>query len=116
MGSKLFAPQIRDRQPTRGGGGATPPTGIRPDDGPAGGVGVDESMQQIVNGLKYDTEKAARVASNEYWDGHNWDRDGRNTYLYKDPERPVLPPPYLAMGRGAGPHRAGEPGRIGIEV
>ena len=24
------------RQPTRGGGGATPPAGIRPDDGPAG--------------------------------------------------------------------------------
>ena len=23
------------RQPTRGGGGATPPIGIRPDDGPA---------------------------------------------------------------------------------
>ena len=67
-------------------------------------------MEQIVNGLKYDTDAAARVASNEYWDGHNWDRDGR------DPERPVLPPPYLAVGRGAGPHRASEPGRIGIEV
>ena len=40
-------------------------------------------MEQIVNGLKYDTEKADLVASNEYWDGHNWDRDGRNTYLYK---------------------------------
>ena len=40
-------------------------------------------MEQMVNGLIYDTEKAARVASNEYWDGHNWDRDGRNTYLYK---------------------------------
>ena len=40
-------------------------------------------MQQIVNGLNYDTEKADLVASNEYWDGHNWDRDGRNTYLYR---------------------------------
>ncbi len=70
------------RQPTRGGGGATPPAGIRPDDGPAGGVGVDD-MEQIINGLKYDTDAAARVASNEYWDGHNWDRNGRNTYLYK---------------------------------
>ena len=40
-------------------------------------------MEQIVNGLKYDTDAAARVASNEYWDGHNWDRNGRNTYLYK---------------------------------
>nr|WP_303714803.1 hypothetical protein [Methanoculleus marisnigri] len=42
-------------------------------------------MEQIVNGLKYDTDAAARVASNEYWDGHNRDRDGRNTYLYKTP-------------------------------
>ena len=40
-------------------------------------------MQQIVNGLIYDTEKADLVASNEYWDGHNWERDGRNTYLYR---------------------------------
>ncbi len=40
-------------------------------------------MEQIVNGLKYNTEKADLVASNEYWDGHSRDRDGRNTYLYK---------------------------------
>jgi hypothetical protein len=40
-------------------------------------------MQQIVNGLKYDTDAADLVASNEYWDGHNWERDGRNTYLYR---------------------------------
>ena len=31
----------------------------------------------------YDTEKADRVASDEYFDGSNWDRGGRNTYLYK---------------------------------
>ena len=42
-------------------------------------------MEQIVNGLKYDTEKAARVASDRYWDGRNWERSGRNTYLYKTP-------------------------------
>ena len=71
------------RQPTRGGGGATPPTGIRPDDGPAGGAGVDESMQQIVNGLNYDTEKADLVAHDRYFDGSNWERHGRNTYLYR---------------------------------
>ena len=40
-------------------------------------------MKQIINGLKYDTEVADLVASNRYWDGQNWSRDGRNTYLYK---------------------------------
>jgi len=34
------------RQPTRGGGGATPPTGIRPDDGPARGAGADETWNR----------------------------------------------------------------------
>ena len=40
-------------------------------------------MQQIVNGLIYDTDAADLVASNEYWDGHNWGRDGGNTDLYR---------------------------------
>ena len=38
-------------------------------------------MEQIVNGLKYDTEKADLVASNEYWDGHNWDREDRKSVV-----------------------------------
>lgn len=42
-------------------------------------------MQQIVNGLKYDTDTAALVASDRYFDGSNWDRNGRNTYLYRTP-------------------------------
>jgi hypothetical protein len=40
-------------------------------------------MQQIIGGLLYDTETAEEVASDQYWDGHNWERRGRNTYLYK---------------------------------
>ena len=40
-------------------------------------------MEQIINGLKYDTKVADLVASDRYWDGHSYDRDGRNTYLYK---------------------------------
>ncbi|MDR9817698.1 MAG: hypothetical protein RJR34_13230 [Candidatus Methanoculleus thermohydrogenotrophicum] len=66
-----------------GGRVRAPPGGIRPDDGPARGAGVDESMQQIVNGLNYDTEKADLVASDRWWDGHNFERNGRNTYLYR---------------------------------
>ena len=40
-------------------------------------------MRQIVNGKLYDTEKAQLVAHDRYWDGSNWDRHGRNSYLYK---------------------------------
>lgn len=40
-------------------------------------------MQQIVNGLRYDTDKAEKIASDDYWDGSNHDRNGRNIYLHK---------------------------------
>jgi hypothetical protein len=40
-------------------------------------------MEQIVDGLKYSTENADLVASDRYRDGSNFDRDGRNTYLYR---------------------------------
>jgi len=40
-------------------------------------------MKQIINGKLYDTDKAMLVASNRYWDGSNWQRHGRNTFLYK---------------------------------
>jgi hypothetical protein len=40
-------------------------------------------MKQIIDGKEYDTDKARLVASNRFWDGSNWDRNGRNTYLYK---------------------------------
>ena len=40
-------------------------------------------MKQIINGVRYDTEKAELVADDKYWDGHNWDRKGRNKSLYK---------------------------------
>jgi len=42
-------------------------------------------MQQIITGIRYDTEKAEVIASNEYWDGSNWERHGRNLHLYKSP-------------------------------
>jgi hypothetical protein len=40
-------------------------------------------MKQIVDGLRYDTETADKVAHDHYWDGSNWERHGRNTYLYR---------------------------------
>ena len=40
-------------------------------------------MQQVILGKRYDTEKADVVASDSYWDGSNWDRHGRNVFLYR---------------------------------
>ena len=40
-------------------------------------------MQAIINGKRYDTEKAELIAHNRYWDGHNFERQGRNQFLYK---------------------------------
>ena len=40
-------------------------------------------MQEIIGGKRYDTETALCIADNNYWDGHNWERGGRNRYLYK---------------------------------
>mgnify|MGYP001098704628 CR=1 FL=1 len=42
-------------------------------------------MKQICNGMLYDTEKAQLVAHDAFWDGRNWERNGRNTYLYRTP-------------------------------
>lgn len=40
-------------------------------------------MRKIIDKKVYDTENAVLIASDRYWDGSNWDRCGRNTYLYK---------------------------------
>lgn len=40
-------------------------------------------METIISGKKYNTATAQLVASDRYWDGHNWERHGRNQYLYR---------------------------------
>lgn len=42
-----------------------------------------QHMVRIVNGKRYDTDKAQLVASDCYWDGHNWERRGRNRWLWR---------------------------------
>lgn len=44
-----------------------------------------KGMRAVIGGVRYDTEKAEVIASDCYWDGHNMERNGRNTYLYKTP-------------------------------
>ena len=43
------------------------------------------NMSKIVNGKRYSAKTATVIASNEYWDGHNNVRNGRNTYLLRTP-------------------------------
>ena len=40
----------------------------------------------IVNRKKYSTETATLLASDVYWDGHNFERNGRNEFLYRTPK------------------------------
>lgn len=41
------------------------------------------SMSEVIGGVRYDTEKSTLVADDLYWDGHNFEHHGRNTFLYR---------------------------------
>ncbi len=40
-------------------------------------------MSKIVNGKRYSTEPSTLIASNEFWDGSNYERSGTNRHLYR---------------------------------
>ena len=40
-------------------------------------------MKAVIDGKLYNTETADTIASDCFWDGHNFERKGRNTYLMK---------------------------------
>jgi len=44
-----------------------------------------ENMVRIIGRKRYSTKTATLIASDAYWDGSNWERHGRNTFLYKTP-------------------------------
>lgn len=44
-----------------------------------------EQFTRIVNRTRYSVETATLLASDCYWDGHNFERSGRNTFLYRTP-------------------------------
>jgi len=46
----------------------------------------NKNFERIVNRKKYSVATATLIASDEYWDGHNWERGGRNTFLYRTPK------------------------------
>ncbi len=43
----------------------------------------DSNMKAVIGGKRYNVGTAKLLASNEYWDGSNFERNGRNTFLYK---------------------------------
>lgn len=42
-----------------------------------------DNMTRIIGRKKYSTKTAVLLAGNDFWDGHNWERHGRNTFLYR---------------------------------
>ena len=44
------------------------------------------SIQAIIDRRRYDTDTATLLAGDDYWDGHNWERGGRQTFLYRTPK------------------------------
>jgi len=45
-----------------------------------------DKLTRVVGRKKYSVETATLLASDCYWDGHNWERHGRNTFLYRTPK------------------------------
>ena len=45
-----------------------------------------EPMNKTINKTEYDTDKATLVAGDDHFDGNNFERQGRNTFLYRTPK------------------------------
>lgn len=44
-----------------------------------------ENFTRIVDGKRYSTATATLLAHDAYWDGQNYERRGRNCFLYRTP-------------------------------
>ena len=44
-----------------------------------------DEFSRIVDRKRYSTKSATLLANDAYWDGHNFERQGRNTFLYRTP-------------------------------
>jgi len=45
-----------------------------------------EKFTRIINRKRYSVKTATLIAGDDYWDGHNFERHGRNTFLYRTPK------------------------------
>lgn len=60
-----------------------------------------EKFTRIVDRKRYDVGTATLLASDAYWDGHNWERHGRNTFLYRTPRGNYF---YVCLSQWQGEH------------
>ena len=44
---------------------------------------IPEKMKQVIEGLRYDTERSTLLCGDDWWDGHNWERGARQRFLYR---------------------------------
>jgi hypothetical protein len=44
-----------------------------------------KDMTAIIDRKRYSTTTATLLAGDDYWDGRNYERSGRNTFLYRTP-------------------------------
>ena len=44
-----------------------------------------ETMEAIIGRVRYRVNGSTLLAHDEYWDGSNYERQGRNTFLYRSP-------------------------------
>lgn len=48
-------------------------------------LNVPDNMERVVDGKRYRVETSTLLADDQYWDGHNHERHGRNNFLYRTP-------------------------------
>lgn len=44
-----------------------------------------QSMTRVVGSKRYCTDTATLLAHDEYWNGHAYEQNGRNTFLFRTP-------------------------------
>ncbi len=44
-----------------------------------------DDMQAVIDKVRYRVAGSTLLAHDRYWDGHNYERPGRNTFLYRSP-------------------------------
>lgn len=44
------------------------------------------TMTAVLNRKRYSTETAKLLAGNDWWDGNNFERSGRQSFLYRTPK------------------------------
>lgn len=45
-----------------------------------------KDFTRIIDRKRYSVATAELLAGNDFWDGHNFERRGRNTFLYRTPK------------------------------